>query len=37
MTDDHAVQDYVQQSRDFLLKARKYLAEDDLHQASEKG
>ena len=37
MTDDQAVRDYVQQSREFLRKAHQYLAEDDLHQASEKG
>ena len=32
-----AVEDYRQQARDFLVKAREYLAADDLHQASEKG
>ena len=32
-----AVEDYRQQSRVFLEKAREYLAADDLHQASEKG
>ena len=32
-----AVEDYRQQSRYFLEKSREYLAEDDLHQASEKG
>ena len=32
-----AVADYRQQSRIFLGKAREYLAEGDLHQASEKG
>ena len=37
MEDRNAVPDYIQQSRDFLRKARQYLAEDDLHQASEKG
>ena len=37
MEDNTTVQDYIQQSRDFLRKARQYLAEDDLHQASEKG
>ena len=37
MTDNQAVREYVEQSRDFLRKARQYLAEDDLHQASEKG
>ena len=34
---DPVAQEYIQQSRDFLEKARRYLAEDDLHQASEKG
>lgn len=37
MTEDQAIRDYVEQSREFLQKARQYLAEDDLHQASEKG
>ncbi len=37
MEDRDTVPDYIQQSRDFLQKARQYLAEDDLHQASEKG
>ena len=32
-----AVADYRQQARQFLVKSRQYLAEDDLHQASEKG
>ena len=32
-----AVADYRQQAREFLVKSRQYLAEDDLHQASEKG
>ncbi len=32
-----AIADYRQQSREFLAKARMYLADDDLHQASEKG
>ena len=32
-----AVTDYRQQSREFLAKAREYLANDDLHQAAEKG
>lgn len=32
-----AVADYRQQARLFLAKSRQYLAEDDLHQASEKG
>ena len=34
---DAVVEDYRQQSRYFLAKSREYLAEDDLHQASEKG
>ncbi len=34
---DNATTDYRQQSREFLAKAREYLAVDDLHQASEKG
>ena len=34
---DNATTDYRQQSREFLTKAREYLAVDDLHQASEKG
>ncbi len=33
----NAVADYRQQSRAFLVKGREYLADDDLHQASEKG
>ena len=32
-----AVEDYRQQARVFLTKAHEYLADDDLHQASEKG
>jgi hypothetical protein len=35
--DGNAVADYRQQSWVFLAKAREYLADDDLHQASEKG
>lgn len=35
--DPQAVEDYRLQARDFLSKARQYLAADDLHQASEKG
>ena len=31
------VADYLYQAWDFLEKSRKYLAEGDLHQASEKG
>ena len=34
---DQKVADYRQQAREFLVKSRQYLAEDDLHQASEKG
>lgn len=32
-----AIADYRQQAREFLVKSRQYLADDDLHQASEKG
>ena len=32
-----SIEDYRLQSRDFLEKSRCYLADDDLHQASEKG
>lgn len=35
--DTEAVADYRLQAREFLVKAREYLAADDLHQASEKG
>ena len=35
--DSDAVGDYRQQARHFLGKSREYLAEGDLHQASEKG
>ncbi len=35
--DGAAVADYRQQSRIFLAHSRQFLAEDDLHQASEKG
>ncbi len=31
------ITDYRLQSREFLAKRRTYLADDDLHQASEKG
>ncbi len=31
------IEDYRLQSREFLERSRRYLAEDDLHQASEKG
>ncbi len=37
MEDNTTVQEYIQQSRDFLQKAQQYLAADDLHEASEKG
>ena len=36
-SDDDAVGDFRQQSRQFMVKSRQYLDEDDLHQASEKG
>ena len=35
--DPEAVEDYRQQSRAFLGRAREYLAAEDLHQGSEKG
>ena len=35
--DGEAVADYGQQAHVFLTKSHQYLAEDDLHQASEKG
>ena len=31
------IEDYRLQSREFLKRSRLYLADDDLHQASEKG
>ena len=34
---DDAVGDYRRQAREFMLKSRQYLADGDLHQASEKG
>ena len=34
---DQVVGDYRQKAREFLAKSRQYLADDDLHQASEKG
>ena len=34
---DDAVGDYRQQARQFMVKSRQYLADGDLHQASEKG
>ena len=35
--DVNAITDYREQSRLFLARARQYLADDDLHQAAEKG
>ena len=35
--EEAAVADYRQQARVFLNESRQYLAEGDLHQASEKG
>ena len=35
--DGGAAADYRRQAREFLVKSRQYLAEDDLHQAAEKG
>ena len=35
--DPVAVEDYRQQAHTLLVRAREYLAADDLHQASEKG
>jgi hypothetical protein len=32
-----AIADYRQQAREFLAKSHQYLADDDLHQAAEKG
>ncbi len=37
MATQEPVADYRNQAWDFLEKSRKYLAEGDLHQASEKG
>ena len=34
---DDPVADYRRQAREFITKSRHYLAEGDLHQASEKG
>ena len=34
---DDPVADYRQEAREFLVKSRRYLADGDLHQASEKG
>ena len=35
--DPEGVEDYRQQAREFLVKARDYLVDGGLHQASEKG
>ena len=35
--DGGASADYRRQAREFLVKGRQYLADDDLHQAAEKG
>ena len=35
--DPVAIEDYRQKSREFLARSRAFLAEGDLHQASEKG
>ena len=35
-TDRQAIEDYAGQAREFLSKARVYVQNDDLHQASEK-
>ena len=35
--DGGAVADYRSQAREFLVKGRQYLTDDDLHQAAEKG
>ena len=37
MATSETINDYRQQAREFLAKSRQYLADDDLHQASEKG
>ena len=37
MPDEAVIREYIEQSKGFLVKARQYLAEDDLHQACEKG
>ena len=37
MATSETIRDYRQQAREFLAKSRQYLADDDLHQASEKG
>ena len=36
-SDTEAVADHVNQAREFLAKSREYLAQGDLHQASEEG
>ena len=35
--DQDAVADYRQQSREFLVRARKHLADGKLHKAAERG
>ncbi len=35
--DPAAIEDYRRKSREFLVRSRAFLAEGDLHQASEKG
>ena len=35
--DPAVIEDYRSKSREFLARSRAYLAEGDLHQASEKG
>ncbi len=35
--DPVAIEDYQRKSREFLVRGRAFLAEGDLHQASEKG
>ena len=35
--DNEEIEDYLEQSREFMVKSRNYLAAGDLHQASEKG
>ena len=37
LSDPAATADYRQQARQFLAKSREYLADGDLHQASERG
>lgn len=35
--DIDALKDYAEQAQEFLARSRRYLADGDLHQASEKG